>query len=193
MIENYLIYLGYIGRKLEKYFKDQEPYIFCKKGCARCCEYGDYPFSKLELDYIMEGYSKLPQETKQTILKNINDLKAEKLAFTGEQFAYRCPFLINNECSVYEHRGIICRTFGLISSRENENSKIPFCAFEGLNYSNVLDAKNGIISEEKFLALNTDKEPLAYNIRYKTITSKNYEDVFKIKFGEVKSLIEWFM
>ena len=192
-MENYLVYLAYIGRKLEKYFNDQAPYIFCKKGCARCCQYGDYPFSKLEMDYLMSGFAKLTPEQKQTILNNIEKTKEEKRNYTGEQFAYQCPFLLNNECSVYEHRGIICRTFGLISSRENENSKIPFCAYEGLNYSNVLDAENGIISEEKFLALNVEQEPLAYNIRYKTLTNQNFEEVFKIKFGEVKSLIDWFM
>lgn len=192
-MENYLIYLSYIDKKLEKYFNDQAPYIFCKKGCARCCQYGDYPFSEIEIKYLMEGFSTLSQDKKQAILKNIEKIKEEKQNFTGEQFTYQCPFLLNNECSVYQHRGIICRTFGLISAREDENSKIPFCAYEGLNYSNVLDAENGIISEEKFLALNTDQEPLAYNIRYKTLTNNNFEEVFKIKFGEVKSLIDWFM
>lgn len=192
-MENYIIYLSYISRKLEKYFKDQAPYIFCKKGCARCCQYGDYPFSKLEIDYLMQGFSTLPTDKQQAILKNIKKTVEEKQNFAGEQFVYQCPFLLNNECTVYEHRGVICRTFGLISSREDENSKIPFCAYEGLNYSNVLDAENNLISEEKFLALNIEQEPLAYNVRYKTLTGKNYEEVFKITFGEVKSLIDWFM
>ena len=193
MRDNYLLYLTFINRKLEKHFADQAPYIYCHKGCARCCQYGDYPFNHLEIQYILEGFSKLPEDKKRIILKNIEKTKQEKINFQGEQFTYQCPFLINNECSVYDYRGIICRSFGLISSRDDENSKIPFCAYEGLNYSNVLDPETNTISEEKFLALNIEQEPLAYKVRYKDLISDKFEDVFNLNFGEVKSLIDWFM
>ena len=189
----YIAYLEYINGKLSKYFRQQEPYIFCKRGCAKCCQKGDYPFRQVEVEYLLQGFSQLDNDKKQLILDKIQKIKQEKADCKQENFMYECPFLINNECSVYEYRGIICRTFGLISSRENANSKVPFCAFEGLNYSNVLDVENNVISEEKFLALNTDIEPLAYNVSYKYLTSEKFEKVFEFKFGEVRSLIDWFI
>lgn len=191
-MQNYIVYLMYLERKLSKYFEDQSPYIFCKKGCSKCCEKGDYPFSQIEMEYLLMGFDKLPSDTKQTIIEKIQKLKQEKLNNKENEYMYECPFLINHECSVYENRGIICRAFGLISARENANSKIPFCAFEGLNYSNVLDEENKIISEEKFLALKTDIEPLAYNTSYKTLTGEKVEETFNFKFGEMRSLIDWF-
>ncbi len=191
-MHKYIAYLEYLNRKLSKYFQDQEPYIFCKKGCAKCCQQGDYPFKEIEVEYLLYGFSQLPNDKKQIILQKIQKLKQEKLNNQQGEFMYECPFLINKECSVYEYRGVICRTFGLISSRENANSKVPFCAFEGLNYSNVLDADQKVISEEKFLALHTDIEPLAYNVSYKYLTSEKFEKVFEFEFGEHRSLIDWF-
>ncbi|MCM1338294.1 MAG: YkgJ family cysteine cluster protein [Muribaculaceae bacterium] len=190
MIE-YVGYLKYLDSRLAKYFQAQAPYICCKKGCAKCCKYGDYPYSQTEVEYLLTGFEKLPEESKLLIIDKIKTLKSKKLKNQDENFQFECPFLINDECSVYDYRGIICRTFGLISYRENANSKVPFCAFEGLNYSSVVDEEKKIISDEKFRALNIDVEPLAYDIGYKYLTSEKYEKALGFKFGEVRSLIDW--
>ena len=87
---------------------------------------------------------------KYSLGDKIAKIKQDKLNSTSSPFMHECPFLINNECSVYKYRGIICRTFGLLSSKDDETPKVPFCAYEGLNYSNVLDTSINIISEEKF-------------------------------------------
>ena len=72
-------------------------------------------------------------------------------------------------------------------------SKIPFCAFEGLNYSNVVEPDTKIISTEKYKKLGENiPEPLAFNVGYKFLTSKDIEENFKIHFGDKKPLIDWF-
>ena len=48
------------------------------------------------------------------------------------------------------------------------------------------------ISQEKYLALNEEKKPLAYNISYKFLTSEKAEKEYGFKFGEKKPLIDWF-
>lgn len=190
---NYTTYLNYINQKLTQFFTAQEPYIFCEKGCAKCCQDGEYPFSKIEFDYILLGFSKLPKNTQQIILENVNKIKAEKQRCKNLPFMYQCPFLVNNECSVYEYRGLICRTFGLMYTVEGaEKPKIPFCAFQNLNYSNVLDKKTGIISTEKFKKLHINQIPLAYNVSYKFLTDKDFEELYGFKFGDKKALIDWF-
>jgi len=190
-MENYIKYLEFIDKNLSKYFLSQTPYIKCKRGCSKCCENGDYPYSKPEVDYLLNGYSKLTKELQKIISDKITDLKQQKSKSTDTNFSYACPFLINNECSVYTHRGVICRTFGLISVRENCKPKIPFCAFEGLNYSNVLDKEKKIISDKMFQELNEIIEPLAFNTSYKFLTNPEFEKTFGVNFGKPKSLIDW--
>ncbi|MBQ2611686.1 YkgJ family cysteine cluster protein [bacterium] len=192
MYDNYLKFIVFLNNKLDKYFEAQSPYIFCKRGCSKCCQSGEYPFSKIELDFLMIGFYQLSGEIQNQIAEKISKIKEEKTKSKNSPFMYECPFLINNECSVYKYRGIICRTFGLISSLDNEIPKIPFCAYEGLNYSNVLDPETNIISEEKFKLLNTDKMPLVYNVSYKFLTSEVVEKDFDFKFGEKRPLIDWF-
>ena len=81
-LADYLLYLAYLTRKLDGFFEKQYPYIFCKKGCSRCCENGEYPFSRLEYDFIMIGFTKLPPELREEILSKVKRLKAEKEKFS---------------------------------------------------------------------------------------------------------------
>lgn len=185
-ISNYMFYLSYLNKKLDGFFKAQAPYIKCQKGCSKCCQNGIYPFSRIEFDYLMVGFLQLPIEIQQKITAKINKIKKAKSEI------YECPFLINNACSVYDFRGIICRSFGLMAiNNEGGSAKIPFCAFSGLNYSNVVDFDTKIISQEKFDKLGVKEEPLAYNVSYQFLTSKEIEKNFEINFGEKKPLIDW--
>lgn len=192
MLENYVLYLKFLELKLAKFFESQKPYIFCKKGCSKCCQNAEFPYSSIEVEYLIYGFSQLENSVKKSILKNINDLNEQKNNFTGEKFLYACPFLINNSCSLYEYRGIICRTFGLIYTGKDGAAKIPFCSFEGLNYSNVIEPKTQKISAKKVKELGFKDDPLSFNISYKFLTDACFEEQFNFKFGEKKALIDWF-
>ena len=61
-----------------------------------------------------------------------------------------------------------------------------------MNYSNVIDPKTKIVSQEKFDKLGVKEEPLAYNVSYSFLTSDEIEKNFEIEFGEKKPLISWF-
>ena len=190
MTEDYKKYLKYLNEKLSKFFESQKEYIKCSKGCSKCCEKGEYPYSETELKYLLSGFLELDKKTQDIIEQNILEVIEQKKN-TDEKFLYKCPFLINNACSVYEYRGIICRTFGLIDST-NEPAKLPFCAYEGLNYSNVADSEQNIITEKKYKQSGSLNKPLGFNISYDLLTSEKVENVFNFKFGDKKSLIDWF-
>lgn len=190
-MDNFIKYLNFLQNNLDKFFEQQTPYIACKKGCGLCCKNAQFPFSEMEFNYLIQGSLILPSDIQAKIEENIGQIKKEKSEFNGDVFKYNCPFLIDNVCSVYEHRGIVCRSFGLIESTE-EKAKIPFCHSNGMNYSNVVDDENMTISQEKYLALKEEKRPLAYNINYKFLTSVKVEQEFGFKFGEKKPLIDWF-
>jgi Fe-S-cluster containining protein len=100
----------------------------CKKGCDYCCYHAIY-VSFLEGYYVKSFLEHLPDARFQIIkdewlkwMKTCSELNlfSRQLA-TPQLFAahnqiyddhkIKCPFLLDNECSIYEVRPIICRTF----------------------------------------------------------------------------------
>ena len=195
MLENYVTYLCFLDGKFKKFFEKQKPFIFCKKGCGRCCRHAQFPYSQIEAEYLMLGVWQLDIETKKLITKNLEKIVEQKLAFKKEKdsdvFRYDCPFLINNECAVYNYRGIVCRSFGLMTVGANDKIKVPFCCFEGFNYSNVMEDNGKKVSQEKLKALGITDEPTAFNVSYDFLTDPDFERGFNFSFGEKKPLIEW--
>ncbi len=182
MIVRYREYLAALDKKLDEMFKKQAPFIKCKKGCAFCCKDGEFPISELEYIGIMFRYEELEDSIKEKVDANINRLLKSK-----RTKMYECPFLVDNICSVYKARGIICRTFGLISYYGNEHSKMPFCVEMDLNYAEVYDKES-----EKIVKNASDGTiPTAFNIDRRTLRNKSVEKEFHILFGEDKPLIEW--
>lgn len=192
MQAKYLDFLEYIMGKLNKYFAEQSPYIKCKKGCAKCCSNGEYPFTEAEFELLKTGFIQLDENTKLKIKNNISEILKEKEAFKEKKkFTYKCPFLIDNICSVYLYRGLICRTFGLLYTKEDSDIQIPFCAYENLNYSSVLDKKNNKLSSEKMKESGISVEPQAYNIHWNFLTSERVGKTFGVDFGKKASLIDF--
>lgn len=190
-LKNYINYLIYLNDKLSKFFDHQKIYIACKKGCAKCCKNAEFPYKKIEFDLLMEGFKTLPQETQQLIRKRVKELKEEQKKTEG-RLAHTCPFLIDDVCSVYDFRGIICRSFGLMFYRENDTPGIPFCIFEGLNYSALLNKETGRVSTEKYKELGYDQEPLAFNVSHSFLTDEVLANGFGFTFGETKQMLDWF-
>lgn len=191
MLKNYIKYLQFLNNKLSNFFEKQKPYICCKKGCGLCCKNAEFPYTEIEIQYLMIGAWQLDLESKKLIAQNIKKISQEKAEFKGENFKYDCPFLINNQCSVYDYRGIICRSFGLMNIGSDGRIKVPFCCFKGLNYANVMEDGKSIISEEKFKALGVKEIPSAFNVNYNFLIDSDFEKLFNFKFGDKKPLIEW--
>lgn len=193
MLENYKKYLEFLETKLEGFFDSQSPFIFCKKGCAKCCKKAQFPYSLTEIKYLLEGFIKLEKSTQDKVEENLQKIVQKRKKYKGKKFRYDCPFLIDDVCCVYEYRGVVCRTFGLLTAMPDDSVKAPFCSDDGLNYSNVLNLKKRTISSRKFKKLNTKKEPLGFNISYKFLTDVRFEERFWFRFGDKKPLIDWFL
>lgn len=159
---NYEQFIKELDRKLANYFELHKAYIHCKPGCSACCEKGDYPLTSIELEYLMKGYIALDNTTKQVVQQNINEIEK----------GGACPFLVDKKCSVYAHRPIICRVYGLAYRYKENKLKLPYCANYGLNYANIL--KNGeIIIDIVFENLDT-------------------QNILKTsEFGETRNLYDW--
>ena len=191
-IEKYRIYLKYLDGKLGEYFKEQSPYIFCKAGCSSCCEKGEYPFTEIEFSFLMLGTQTLDKTTVFRIEENIKKIRADKKRNKDKKFLHACPFLIDKKCSLYDFRGIICRSHGLAFFSKNENILVPACVDEGLNYSNVYDFENRTISSEKYKQLGIKQEPLAHNVGVYYLTDNEITKTLGLNFGEIKPMYEFF-
>lgn len=184
MIGNYEKFLNELDKKLEDFFDKQKDYICCKKGCAICCSKGDYPYSQLEFTYLTQGFINLPNDLKLIIQKNIQKLLEEKQSYKGERFEHKCPFLINDECSVYKYRGIICRTFGLCYYDDvKDYVRLPGCVYDGLNYSNVFDKNSNTLNIDKIIKLNLRTD--------KILQSKDAKK-YNLEMGEIRPILDWF-
>ena len=99
-----LLFVAEIHRAVDFYYKNEvEKMAVCKKGCSHCCKISvDVPM--IEAYYIH----------KKTGIK-INEIKTSR----GPQIDNSdCPFLKNNECSIYEYRPMNCRIFATLDSAE---------------------------------------------------------------------------
>ena len=183
MLENYLVYLQLIDEKLNKFFTKQKPFIYCKKGCGLCCKNAQFPYSQIELEYLMIGVRQLDEEKKSIISQNINKLKQQKAEHPGKDFKYDCPFLINNECSVYSYRGIVCRTFGLGYYDDTKDCvKLPECVHSGLNYSEFYDSKSGTLSIDDVININ---------LRIDRVLNSRLAQVYNFECGDIRPMLEW--
>jgi Fe-S-cluster containining protein len=78
------------------------PYVACKKGCSSCCKMNTMIYEH-EAAHLAEITGRkmlhLPYRPLNEVFKKGKD-------FNGKP----CPFLVNDACSVYEDRPIVCRT-----------------------------------------------------------------------------------
>jgi len=197
MLEAYKTYLELLDNRIAQYFEQSKDFVFCKEGCSSCCEKGQYPCSQLEFTYILQGSLDLKPAQLAIIDKNIAEIKKQQRECEDRPtFTYRCPFLIENRCSVYHHRAFICRTHGLaFYIDENVELKLPGCFHIGLNYSNVFELNEKgspvLISRERCEQLGIEEDPLAYNLGLKTLLYNEDTQRLKLKFGDNKALIDW--
>ena len=190
-LEDYYLYLEQLNAKVEKFFKQQEPYIFCKEGCSYCCEEGQYPCSELEFSFLELGFMGLDDFVKEKILEKTKKLRELKEKTPDEVLQCECPFLIDKKCSAYQFRPIICRTFGIPFYDKNDNLKVPFCNELGLNYSQVYDRERKVLSEQKRKEAGIEQEPLAYNLSLSFLIGKVGKEGMKLDFGEQRTITDW--
>lgn len=189
--KRYEIFLYTLNKELQKMFDNQAEFIKCKEGCSYCCEKGEYPFSELEFNYLIEGYKQLDSNTKKIIKENIKQINKKKSKNTDKIFMHKCPFLIDKRCSVYKNRGIICRTFGLLCEHNDGRLTIPFCHEYGLNYAQLYDKELGQLIDERDGIKLSKTEPAAFRIERDNIMNLSIAKNLNIVWGDSKTMIDF--
>jgi Fe-S-cluster containining protein len=94
----------------DKIYAKHSASMKCSAGCSKCC-FTDISVFEVEADRIREWFTALPPEERQQIAK----LWAIPVVLGA------CSFLIDNKCTIYEARPVICRTQGAPLFLQSEN------------------------------------------------------------------------
>lgn len=138
-----------VDRLAERLTERYTNHLVCRPGCSACCRHHLSVF-KVEADILREAIGRLPEDMRQRIRRQSEDV--DRLEVLGEPVS--CPLLVDDRCSVYESRPLICRTQGLplLFENEEDEQEVDFCplnfnspgAIDDLNQDSLvpLDAIN---------------------------------------------------
>jgi Fe-S-cluster containining protein len=134
-------------------------HLVCRAGCSGCCHHHLSVFA-VEADEIRRAIEAASDQTRARIEAQARAV-IEREAL-GEEVA--CPLLLDDRCSIYESRPLICRTQGLplLIEAEDGEQEVDFCPLNFAEASAVDD-----LSEERLIPLDALNLRLALvNLRY---------------------------
>ncbi|MBX2861638.1 MAG: YkgJ family cysteine cluster protein [Vampirovibrio sp.] len=97
--------------------------INCKKGCSSCCIDG-FKIRYIEAAWLLNGFAQLPPAIAQQIMQQVQ-AKPDAIG--------KCPLLIDDACSLYQHRPALCRAYGVLVK---VNDQVSTC---DLNFNDAPD------------------------------------------------------
>ena len=99
-------------------------HLECRAGCSGCCHHHLSIFP-VEAAAVKSAIQALPQDIKNIVQQQAKTISEQEAR--GESVA--CPLLVNDKCSIYDSRPIICRTQGLplLYEAEDGNLEVDFC------------------------------------------------------------------
>ena len=128
-------------RSLEQ---QHDKHLRCKEGCSSCCRFS-LTFSAVEILHIAVRLLEGDRSHRDTVLA--------ALAAADPDAEGPCPLLVNDRCTAYEHRPLLCRSHGLaFVTREEENGPLLRLSGCELNYTN---ADFTSFQDNEFLNLDT--------------------------------------
>ena len=103
-------------------------HLVCRAGCAGCCRHHLSVFA-VEAEGARAAIESLPIQIRDRVEEQAHEVI--KCEAQGEfvDGPLHCPLLIDNRCSIYESRPLICRTQGLplLMEAEDGEQEVDFC------------------------------------------------------------------
>src|SRR5205085_2454277 len=100
-------------------------HLVCRAGCSGCCHHHLSVF-EVEAAAVREAVAALSTEMRERIGQQAREVRGRERR--GEPVA--CPLLVNDRCSIYSSRPLICRTQGLplLIETEDGSQEVDFCS-----------------------------------------------------------------
>jgi uncharacterized protein len=108
------------GKLNERY----RTHLQCRAECSGCCHHHLSVFP-VEAATITSAIQALPQATRERIHQQAEAVKKSEARLENVV----CPLLVDDHCSIYEARPLICRTQGLplLFEAEDGQQEVDFC------------------------------------------------------------------
>jgi len=156
-LANYLSLLARVDQLCGEITVQFAGQISCKAGCSSCCRH--LSLFAIEAANLVKAVSKLPVEVRKTLAGGI-----------GWPANGSCPLLLDDCCTVYASRPVICRTHGLPLLAEADGVRSVDCCPENFRGAGSLPGSAVINLETLNSAL------VAINSLF---VSKNSEERFR--------------
>ena len=126
MDETYSRILAGADAFFRRVMEAQPEQLQCGRGCSLCC-YGLFEIGSADIPLLAEGLAKLHPARRKKIVRRAKEIvessahpdlrecsPIEKDRFFDRTAETPCPNLDDDgQCMIYEHRPLVCRTFGL--------------------------------------------------------------------------------
>ncbi len=144
----YLDFRDRLGTKIDEASEKYKSHMVCKAGCSSCCK-GDFKISPLEGLLVKKAVEELDARTIARVASNLENHSPNV-----------CPLLVDDQCSIYEQRPILCRIFGFpisngdtiatceLNFTESQNKTFKAQAFSQPAISESLNAINQLYLSE---------------------------------------------
>lgn len=105
-----------LQEKASAFFKDYEgkyrEHMKCANGCSHCC-IGGLSIFTWEAELIIQWFSSLSNEQRAELIEQWQTQNDSNFTDVKGNSCEACSFLVNDQCSIYPRRPIICRTQGM--------------------------------------------------------------------------------
>ncbi len=125
----------------------------CGPGCSDCC-HQLFQITEIEAAEVSAGVRKLPEAQRSELEDRSRDYlrqRQELVAANGEPEAWgslpppgarlACPALDDGVCSIYDHRPLICRRFGMPIYNPERPGRVYCCELNFDDGAEIDDAK----------------------------------------------------
>lgn len=113
--------------------------IHCRRGCSECCSQL-FQITEIEAAYISKGVKALPAERREGLRDRAQSYLPQRLALLSSRgvpdawgalpppgLRLPCPALVDGACSIYDHRPLICRRYGIPLYNPQKPDRIFAC------------------------------------------------------------------
>lgn len=128
--------LVHIYKFMDEFSEQRAPFVACRQGCASCCRM-NVQISNLEAARIVIGTGRRARPVSSSI-------KRADTHFAGQP----CSFLIEDACSIYDHRPYVCRNHVSfdVDAYWCDTSRMGEAALPQLELGGVKDAMLDVIA-----------------------------------------------
>jgi uncharacterized protein len=140
-VSSYKKFIEQVDLLSAKFQARYSKHLVCRAGCSGCCHHHLSVFA-VEAEETRAAIESLPAPIRASVEEQAREvIKREAL---GEKVA--CPLLVDDRCSIYESRPLICRTQGLplLLETEDGEQEVDFCPlnFTGAGAADDLDEEH---------------------------------------------------